>query len=167
MKKLMMVVCAAFLLSGCATVNPFAGIASPPQEPKKIATYAQTEKQVPLKVGVTPDGKDVIAYATERSYTAGSTETPEKLGFLQRLGRWIGGLSILAVIFIVVSLAFFAGAPIVWLAKKYFAMKSAFKNTVKAIDEIPAEDYEKIAPKLKENMDEKDRLLVKKIKTEI
>src|SRR3990167_605246 len=99
MKKIIGLIVLTAGISGCATLNPFEGIANPPQEPKKIATYAQTEKQVPLKVGVTPDGKDVIAYASERTYTAGSTETKEKLGFMQRIGRWICGLSLVAIIF--------------------------------------------------------------------
>ena len=109
----------SLLLTGCASLNPFAGITSPPSEPRKIANYSQNEKQIPLKVGVTADGKEVIAYATERSYIAGSSETPEKLGFLQRIGRWIGGLSLLGVLFIIISLAFFGGTPILWAVKKY------------------------------------------------
>ena len=153
-------------LTGCAT-SPFSGILKPPQEPRKLANYAQTEKQVPLKVGVTADGKDVIAYASERSYTANSSETPEKVGFIQRIGRWIGGLSLLAVLFIVVSLAFFGGAPIVWAVKKYYSMKKALKNTVQAIDDIEPDKFEAIKPALAAAQDTDDKKLIAKLKSEL
>lgn len=166
-RRYLVIALSALALTGCATTNPFAGISSPPQEPKKMANYAQTEKQVPLKVGVTPDGKDVIAFASERTYTAGSTEVPEKLGFLQKVGRWVGGLSILAIIFIVVSLAFFGGVPIIWAAKKYYAMKAALKHTVAAIDEIKPEHFEAIKPALAEAQDTSDKKLIAKLKAEI
>lgn len=165
--KALAVLFLAFTLSGCATSNPFSGIMNPPKEPKKIATYAQTEKQVPLKIGVTPDGKDVIAYATERTYTAGSTETPEKLSFLQRLGRWIGGLSLIAGIFVFVSLLVFGGTPIVFLFQKYRAMKAALKNTIAAIDSMPPDAYEKLKPVLKEEQNAEDKTLIKKLKVDL
>jgi len=153
-------------LTGCAT-NPFSGILRPPSEPRKIANYLQSEKQVPLKVGITPDGKDVIAYATERTYVANSSETPEKLSFIQRLGRWIGSLSLLAALFIMASIAFFGGAPILWAVKKYYTVKNALKNTVAAIDNIDPADFEKIKPKLAAEQDTTDKKLIAKLKAEI
>ena len=162
------VVLGVVLLSGCASLSPFSGIANPPQEPKKIATYAQTEKQVPLRIGVTPEGKDVIAFQTERTYTAGSTETREKLGFMQRVGRWIGGLGLLSIIFIVVSLAFFGGAPILWAFSKYMKMKSAFIKVVAGVEELKKVDavaQEKLTKTILANtMDTPEKDLVKAIK---
>ncbi len=157
-------------LVGCATFNPFSGIANPPSEPRKIANYAQSEKLTPLKVGVTADGKDVIAYATERTYTAGASETTEKLGFMQRLGRWIGGLGLMAVIFIVIALAFFGGAPILWGVKKYYAVKNSLKKVVAGVDELADKDkeaQEQLRNSLSMKMDTSEKKLITKIKTEL
>lgn len=154
----------ALIMAGCATSNPFAGLSRAPQEPHRIANWLQEEEVIPLKIGVTADGKEVIAYATKRTYSAGSSETPEKLSWLQRLGRWIGGLSLLTVIFIVVSLVFFGGVPIVWAYKKYMAVKKALVNTVAAIEEMPPDAYEKLEPKLESKQNEPDKELIKKIK---
>lgn len=168
--EIIIVLALSSLLVGCASMNPFAGIANPPQEPKKIATYAQSEKQIPLKVGVTPDGKDVIAFQTERTYTAGSSETREKLGFMQRIGRWIGGLSLFAIVFILIALAFFGGAPILWAVNKYYTVKNALKKVVAGVDELADKDkeaQEALKSELSKKMDTTEKTLIKTIKTEL
>lgn len=157
---------ASLVLAGCAS-SPFRFLQGAPSEPRKIANYVQTEKQVPLKVGVTADGKDVIAYATERTYTAGSNETVEQLSFMQRVGRWIGGLTGGAIIFIIVSLVFFGGAPIIWAMKKYYTVKNSLKKVVEGVDELAEKDKEaqdQLKTSLSMKMDTNEKKLIQKIK---
>ena len=87
---------------------------------------------------------------------------------MQRVGRWIGGLGLLSVIFIVVSLAFFGGAPILWAFSKYMKMKSAFIKVVAGVEELKKVDavaQEKLTKTILANtMDTPEKDLVKAIK---
>lgn len=152
----------AIMLSGCASMNPFHAIANPPSEPKKMGSWEQTSE--PVFVG-TIDGKTVVANKT--TYRATAEESTPRLTIGQRIGSFFSNLSFVGILFIVLSLLFFGGAPIVWVARKYFDAKNALKNTVKAIKEIPTDKFEAIAPTLSANMDKKDKALIAKIKASL
>ena len=161
MKKFALLIMLIISLSliGCASINPFKGLASPPSEPKKMGSWEQTSE--PVFVG-TIDGKAVVA--NKISYRATAEESNPRLTIGQRIGKFFANLSIVGILFVVLSLVFFGGTPIYWIARKYFTAKNALVNTVKAIREIPSEQFNAIAPTLSKNMDKKDKELIARIK---
>lgn len=163
-----LLICLLLLMTGCAT-SPFAGIVSPPSEPKKLAAYSQTEKQIPLKIGVSADGRDVIAYATERSYSANSSETPEKLSFMQRLGRWLGGLTLISVLIGLGLLAAGITWPFIAIARRYYTAKNTLKKVVEGVEELNAQEQQaqQLKNSLSMKMDTNEKTLIKKLRTEI
>lgn len=162
MGRVLVILC--LFLSGCGTLSVFPK--SAPQEPRKMFNWNQTESIKPLVVG-TIDGNPIVAYQQERIFTTEQQETKASLTFMQKVGRFIGGLTVTTIIFIVLALVFFGGTPIVWAVRKYFAVKSALKSTVAAIREIPTDDYEKIKPVLAQKHDKTDRQVIDSIKKEL
>lgn len=161
--RLILAVFAAAFLSGCASLNPFSAIQSPPQEPRKVASWAQSETVEPLIVGKV-DGRAVVANRVERTYSAGYEQVSPRLTLGQRIGRFFGGLTLWGLAFIAVSLAFFGGAPIVWVWARYLKMRRALANTSEAIERMNKSDYEKLRPLLLQEQDEADRKTIKRMK---
>ena len=156
-------------LVGCAT-SPFARLSHPPSQPKKVASWSQTEDIKPIYIGKDQAGKDVIVSEVHRTYAAGSEEITPPLSFMQRIGRWIGGLTFGAIIFIVIALVFFGGAPILWAVKKYYTVKNSLKKVVAGVDELADKDkeaQEQLKDNLSMKMDESEKKLITKLKTEI
>jgi len=163
MRKCLILFMLTLSLAGCASLNPFKGISDPPQAPKKMGSWEQTSE--PVVVGQLADGKYLVA--NKLTYRAAAEETGEKLTLGQRIGRFFSGLSVAGLLFILASLVFFGGAPIVWVAQKYFAAKRALRNTVKAIKEIPTEQFEAIKPALSSNQDKADKELIARLKAKL
>lgn len=163
MKKYFLLAILAFSLYGCASLNPFQGITNPPNAPKKMGSWEQTSE--PVIMGVDGSGKTIIG--NKLSYRATAEETSPKQTIGQRIGSFFAGLSLAGILFVVASLVFFGGAPIVWLARKYFKAKSALVSTVKAIKEIPDEKFNEIKPALAANQDKSDKELIARIKAKL
>jgi hypothetical protein len=162
MKKCLVLTLLTLALSGCASLNPFHGLSDPPQAPKKMGSWEQTSK--PVLVG-TIDGKTIVA--NEITYRASAEETSPKATVGQRIGSFFSNLSLAGVLFVLLSLVFFGGAPIIWVARKYFAAKQALKSTIKAIKEIPSDQFEAIKPALAANQDKADKELIAKLKAKL
>ena len=133
---------------------------------KQTATWSrQDEIQTPvlLKSG------DAIAVGTkvERHYDTGTEEKPLALTFAQRIGKFFAGLTTWGLIFIIASLAFFGGAPLIWLFRKYSVIKQTLRSTIAAIRETDNETFEKLKPHLAEHHDRRDKKIVDKIKSEL
>lgn len=134
---------------------------------KKASWTRQTEKATPV-VLTDKAGKAVaVGTATEKIYDTGMESTVPKPTLGERIGAFFASLTTWGLAFVGVSLLFFGGAPLVWVARKYFVMKQALKNTVAAIREADNETYEKLKPKLAAAHDKQDRQVIDKLKTEL
>lgn len=152
-------------------LNPFNSLfnkGGTPDASKQTATWTkQTEIQTPVLLETKSGDKAAVATKIERVYDTGAESRPRKLTFMERVGSFFARLTTWTFVFIVVSLVFFGGMPIVWIAQKYITMKNAFKNTVSAIREVDHETYEKLKPHLAAKHDKKDRVVIDKIKSEL
>lgn len=81
MKRGAVLLFAVFLMSGCASLNPFQGVSNPPAQPKKMGAWEQTSR--PVIVGTTADGKTVVA--NELTYRASAEETLPKPSIWRRV----------------------------------------------------------------------------------
>lgn len=153
------------------TLNPFNSVfgkGAQPDASKQTASWTkQTEIQTPVLLETKSGDHAAVGTKVERVYDTGAEARPVKLTFGERIGAFFAHLTTWGVVFVIVSLVFFGGAPLVWLSKKYFDMKGAFKNTVAAIREVDHDTYEKLKPKLEAKHDKKDRKMVDKIKSEL
>lgn len=151
------------------SLNPFNnlfGAHSAPSAANQKATWTTTDeviKPVLLRQGDTV----AVGQQIERHYDTGTEERPVKLTLMQRIGRFFAGLTTTAFIFILVSLLFFGGVPIVWAFHKYAVIKQALKNTVAAIRDLPEDQYKAVTPKLAAKHDRRDRKVIDKIKMEL
>ena len=167
MKKLVLISAFALIITGCASLNPFNGVTNPPNSPRKVANWTQEESIKPVYVGKDQAGKDIVANEVHRTYTAGAEEVAQKKTLGQVIGGWFGGLSILGLIFVLVSLLAFGGTPILWVFSKYLKMKNALVNTVEGIERMKAEDKAKLTPILLQEQDATDISLIKQLKATV
>lgn len=157
------------------TLNPFnrlfgAGASAQVAAPEKEAWKEQTRTTEPVTVGITPTGDKVVAFRTTEEYKSGAAEHQRKLTFGERIGAFFAHLTTWGVVFVIVSLVFFGGAPILWLARKYLAMKQAMKNTVAGIRELKKTDmeaYTKATDHIAKKQDKSDNRIVDKLKAEL
>ncbi|MCG3177363.1 MAG: hypothetical protein MOGMAGMI_02337 [Candidatus Omnitrophica bacterium] len=82
--KISVLILAALLMSGCASMNPFHSIQNPPAEPRKMAKWSQEETVEPVIVGEVA-GKAVVANRVHRTYAAGNEETAPKRSIFSKL----------------------------------------------------------------------------------
>ena len=150
------------------TLNPFNrlfGAGAPSAANQKASWTKQDEIQTPviLKAG------DTVAVGTriERHYDTGAEEKPVKLTFTQRIGQFFAHLSTLAFIGIVVSLVFFGGAPLVWIAGKFFKARAALTATVAAIEKMSTDEKEKLKVHLAATQDTHQKVYIAKLKSEL
>lgn len=162
--KILALILSVFILSGCSALS----FLSWPGTDNRLTNEDRTLTEIrkPVLCGDV-DGKQYVAEEIERHYTTSKSVTQPKLTFMQKIGNFISNLSWTAVIFIVVSLVFFGGAPIVWAVKKYFGLRNAFKNTIAGIRDLPPEVYEKATDTLAKAQDTADKKLVDKMKAEL
>lgn len=146
-----------FRLFGAAHTDSAAGKESSSFSKQSLTPVILSSPQTP--------GQAVVAY--QQTYETGEAVKTPRLTLGQRIGRFFSGLTLWGVVFVIVSLAFFGGAPIVWLWRKYATMKAAFKNTVSAIRETDDETFAKIKPHLAAKQDKRDKRIVDKLKSEL
>ena len=144
--------------------NPFDRSADPAN--RRTATEVSGNDIVKITNTVAASDKPVTV-EIDRSVNVTHEVTDPKLTLSQKIGRFFSGLTTWALVFILVSVFVFGGAPIVWLWGKYVNMKETMKRTVQAIRELDDDTYKRVAPKLSDKMDRKHKKTVDKLKAEL
>lgn len=144
--------------------NPFDRSADPSN---RRTASAISGKDIVEITNTVASAEGPVSVRVDRSVDASKEVTDPKLTLSQRIGRLVAGLGTWGLVYVFVSLAFFGGAPIVWLWKKYAGMKETMKRTVQAIRELDDDTYKRVAPKLSEKMDKKHKKVVDKLKAEL
>ena len=158
-------IAATFLITALVpSVNPMRSLSGGGAAKQEASWTKTSEKPIILESKSVP-GQAVVAY--ERTYDTGQEVKTPKLTWQERVGNFISGLSMWSAIFILVSLVFFGGAPIVWIVRKYFDLRSAFKNTVAGIREADDETFNRLKPHLAAKQDKRDKKIVDKMKSEL
>lgn len=121
-------------LTGCA------GIRLPslptPKRPDTLYNYSETQTSKPT--AVVTNGKVIVVTETEKTVRIGLKIAPKKVTFAERIGGWISGLGLIAVIALIVGLVLAPGATIAFLFKVVRKWKRAMRETVVAIKESKA-----------------------------
>ena len=105
--------------------------------PNKPATVYNWRESITTKpTAVVSDGK-VIVVQEQTKVLEASVVVP-KTTFMQRIGNWLGGLSIIGIIILIVCLILFPGATLAWLVKQMFKWKKALVETAGAIKDAKA-----------------------------
>lgn len=138
---------------------------------RKASWTKQVEKSKPVALYDKSGRAVALGTEYERLYDTGMEQVPVKLTLGEKIGNFFASLTMWGLIFVAVSLAFFGGAPIIYFARKYGDAKHALTKTVIAVREMKKDDpalfAEKIAPKLDAAHDDKDRVVIDKIKTKL
>lgn len=134
MKKILLIFIVCLLLTGCASI-PFPKITTP----KKPETVYNWQEEITTKPkAIIVNGRTYVLEETKKTLQVGLETTPKKLTLGQKIGNWFSGLSMLAIIALIIGLIFFPGATLAWLVKLLFRWKRAMKQTVSAIKESRA-----------------------------
>ncbi len=147
------------LLSGCGTIS-FPSMNSP-KAPDQVYKYRQTINTEPRIVQTNEKGRSVVFTAQSQTIDVGYEKTEKPLSAWQKFCNWLSGLGLLGMVALVLCLFFFPGATIGFLWKKYNNVKTAFKQTVKGIDDSGAvKDSPALAAALSSAQDAKTKALV-------
>lgn len=134
---------------------------------KKASWTLQTEKTKPVLLTDKKGEAVAVGNEIERVYNTGKEEITPKKTLGEKIGEFFSRLTTAGLVFVVVSLLFFGGAPLVWVYRRYKTVKNALKNTVAAIREVDDETYTKLKPVLAANHEKKDRIVIDEIKKEL
>lgn len=165
MKKLAGLLFCLFVFSGCASIAPKFPSLTPPDKPKTVYNWKEeviTEPKV-IKAG---EGEFVVQ-RTEKRLSADLDTTPRKVGFMERLGDFVAGLSFWIFVLIILGLVIAPGATIGFLFKKYAQYKNAMKQTVAAIKEARAVDSQVLHDSLKTRQTVETKKIVGKLKADM
>ena len=165
MKKLIIFGLCLISLCGCASIMPKFPSLSPPEKPRTIYNWSEEVITEP-KVVKTGEG-EFIVQRTEKRLSAGLDTTPKKIGFIERTGNFIAGLSFWIFALIVLSLILAPAATIGFLFKKYTQYKNAMKQTVAAIKEARAVDSQALHDALKAKQSVETRKIVGSLKADL
>jgi len=97
----------------------------------------------------------------------GLETTPRKLTLGEKIGNWFSGLSVVAIIALVVGLVLCPGATLAWLVKLLFKWKTAMKQTVAAIKESKAVENLELHNALKDKQSIETKKIVGHIKANL
>jgi hypothetical protein len=142
----------------------FPSLASP-EKPRTVYNWNEEVISEP-KVIKTGEG-EFIVQRTEKRLSAGLDTTPKKVGLVERIGNFIGGLSFWIFALIVLTLILAPGATIGFLFKKYAQYKNAMKQTVAAIKEARAVDSQVLHDSLKARQTVETKKIVGKLKADL
>lgn len=132
------------------------------------ANWDRGERTSTPKVAVFDDGKVAVFNETKESYDKGSEKTTPKLTIMQQFGNWISNLSFFWFVILGFLLAAGVVTPAGIFAWSKHVWKSAFKNTVAGIREMPdKEAYEKVTTSIAKKQDRRDKKLVDKVKANL
>ena len=150
------------LLSGCASIVPKFPSLIAPDKPRTVYNWNEEVVTEP-KVIKTGEG-EFIVQRTEKRLSAGLDTTPRKIGFVERVGSFIAGLSFWIFALTVLGLVLAPGVTIGFLFKKYIQYKNAMKQTVSAIKEARAVDSQVLHDALKVRQTVETKKIVGKLK---
>jgi hypothetical protein len=165
MRRLIVVGFCLFGLCGCASVTPKFPSLAPPEKPRTVYNWNEEVVSEP-KVIKTGEG-EFIVQRTEKRLSAGLDTTPRKVGLVERVGNFIGGLSFWIFALIVLGLILAPGATIGFLFKKYVQYKNAMKQTVAAIKEARAVDSQALHDSLKARQTVETKKIVGNLKASL
>lgn len=155
-------------------INPFNAIFGQKPVQQEESTWTRRDEiHTPMLLESKSGEHGAVVLKSEYHYDKGTEKRPVKPTLGERIGGFFAKLSTGAIIFVVVSLVFFGGAPLIWVWRKYATMKASFKTVVAGIREIEDEDaYKKITKSIgvqqkATGKPEKHRKVIDKIKTEI
>lgn len=154
-----------FLLSGCASAAPKFPSLTAPDKPHTV--YNWNEEVITEPKVIKADGGEVVAQRTEKRLSVGLDTTPRRVGLVERIGNFIGGLSFWIFALIVLGLVLAPGATIGFLFKKYVQYKNAMKQTVAAIKEARAVDSQALHDALKSKQSVDTKKIVGKLKADL
>ncbi len=152
-------------LCGCASVMPKFPSLVPPEKPRTVYNWNEEMITEP-KVIKTGEG-EFIVQRTEKRLSAGLDTTPKKIGFIERIGNFIGGLSFWIFALIVLALILAPGTTIGFLFNKYQQYKNAMKQTVAAIKEARAVDSQALHDALKARQTVETKKIVGNLKADL
>ncbi len=155
-----------FLLAGCASVTPRFPSLTAPEKPRTVYNWNEEVVTEPTVIKTTGDSA-VVVQRTEKRLSVGLDTTPKKVGFIERIGNFIGGLSFWIFALIVLALIIAPGATIGFLFKKYAQYKNAMKQTVAAIKEARAVDSQVLHDALKSKQSTDTKKIVGQIKASL
>lgn len=162
----------AVLLLAAPKLNPInwitgSGTSTAPTEKSKY----DRKKILSEPILLTKGDHVAVGQRYEEVYEKGEDMRERKLTITERIGGFFTSLTTAGFAFVIISLLFFGGAPIVWIANKYFKMKGALVATVKGIKEVKVKDaqlYESIVkPSLLTKQDAAHSAIIDKLKTKI
>ena len=163
MKKIIMISAVVLVLSGCAGI-PFPKITTP----KKPETVYNWREEVTTKPrAIIADNKAYVVEETKKTLQVGLENTPRKLTLGEKIGNWFSGLSLLAIIALVVGLVLCPGATLAWLVKLLFKWKRAMRETVAAIKEAKATENTELHNALKDKQSVETKKIVGQIKADL
>lgn len=122
-------------VSGCSAIR--LPSLSTPKKPETVYNWAERERVIPRML-VNGKGETYVANETERVLSVGLEQTPAKMTFIQRVGSWISGLGMVAIIGIIIGLVVAPGATIAILVTVVKKWKRALRQTVLAIKDSGA-----------------------------
>lgn len=163
--RLFVLIVSLFMLTGCGMLH-LPGLTTP-DRPKTVYGWNEKETKTPVVGVLKENGDQVITYETKKELTVNLEEAPVQLTFMQRLGRAIGSLSIWVLIAILVGVLGFPTVTIPWLMAQVGKYKKALTQTVKAIDQGPAEAKTALKPMLSDKQDTDTKAIIGEIKAKI
>lgn len=162
MKKFLWVLPLVFLLTGCGGLLGSLGIETP-SRPKTV--YSWKEKQTREPVTNSEQMRSV------NELEVNLDQGPEKLSFMQRIGRAISNMTIFTFIALVVAFFVTNGGVIGWILAKYRKIKEnlelhkkAVTQITKAIDKAPADAWNGVKDPLAKETDADVKTLIAEAK---
>lgn len=148
-------------------INPFKYFHSDSAANKKASFTLQKETSKPVLLESKAGQPVAVGREVELIYSTGMEETTPKKTLGQKIGSFFAGLTTTGILFVVGSLLFFGGAPIIFVWKWGKKFKDALTTTVAGIRALDADTYAKVTPKLAAAQDKKDKVVIDKIKAKL
>ena len=148
-------------------INPFKFLHSSSAANKKASFTLQKETSKPVLLQSASGQPVAVGREIELTYSTGMEETVPKKTLGQKIGDFFAGLTTAGVGFVVISLLFFGGAPIIFVWKWGKKFKDALTTTVAGLRDLDDETYKKVSPKLAAAQDKKDKIVIDKIKAKL
>lgn len=148
-------------------INPFKFFHSSSAANHKASFTLQKETSKPVLLQDSQGKAVAVGREVELTYSTGMEETVPKKTLGQKIGDFFAGLTTAGVGFVIISLLFFGGAPLIFVWRWGLKFKQALTTTVAGIRDLDKDTYEKVTPKLAAAQDKKDKIVIDKIKAKL
>ncbi|MBI3990629.1 MAG: hypothetical protein HY350_00620 [Candidatus Omnitrophica bacterium] len=165
-KKFIAMIALCLLTTGCVTLF---GNARPGQERELNQQSGFREETVITPVAFQSGNKVVVSQEVHKIKESNESKeskvkTP-RLTFMQRLGNWLGNLSIFGIIGLIIAIITTHGGALIGLVKWGLKFKKALKETATAIKEAKAvENNNVLEQALKEKQSTETKQLIGKMR---